>query len=261
MRATELAAWIAERVREAGARGVVIGLTGGMDSVVVAGLCRLALPGRVHAAVLPCSGEPWAESAARQAASHFGIPIIQVDLAPAAERLVADLDSGLRSLPPAARTGDGADRQAAIDDRASWARAELTRRLRMASLYFLAQSLDALVAGALTRSALTVGRFTKYGDSGADLQPLGSLLTSDVLLMARDLDVPASLIEEAPADDRLPPPLDGAAAAFSDADLERYLTRGPDAVSPALALRIERRMRRADDHYVTPPVPDPHDRG
>ena len=72
-------------------------------------------------------------------------------------------------------------------------------RLRMTTLYFVANSLNYLVAGTGNRSELTIGYFTKYGDGGADVLPIGTLLKSEVQALARALEIPAPIIEKPPS--------------------------------------------------------------
>ena len=71
----------------------------------------------------------------------------------------------------------------------------------MASLYFVANSLNYLVAGTGNRSELAIGYFTKYGDGGVDLLPLGQLVKSEVWKLARELDVPAAIVDRTPTAD------------------------------------------------------------
>ena len=68
----------------------------------------------------------------------------------------------------------------------------------MAALYFVANSLNYLVAGTGNRSEITLGYYTKYGDGGVDVLPIGQLLKSEVRALARELGVPAPIIEKPP---------------------------------------------------------------
>jgi NAD+ synthase len=253
VRASEIAGWLRSRVAAAGARGLAVGLSGGIDSAVVAGLCGLAMPDRVAGVMLPCGSDPADEADARLVADHFGIPAATVDLAPACDRLVRDLEGALEALArhtPAAP--DAAPRLAA-------ARANVKPRLRMASLYFLANALDYLVAGTSNRCERTIGYFTKYGDGAADLLPIAHLLKSDVRALAHDLGVPAAIIDKPPSAGLWPGQTDEGDFGFTYAELERYLTDGPAAVAPALALRIERLMRTTEHKRNPPPMPAPPD--
>ena len=105
-------------------------------------------------------------------------------------------------------------------------------RLRMATLYFVANSLNYLVAGTGNRSELTIGYFTKHGDGGVDVLPIGHLLKSQVRTLAQELGVPQAIIDKAPSAGLWLGQTDEAEMGFSYADLERYLTDGPKASRP-----------------------------
>jgi len=248
LRGSEIARWLRGQVAAARADGLVVGLSGGLDSAVVAGLCRTAMPDRVAALILPCGSDPADEADARLAAAHFGIPVAAIDLGPAWERLAADLVGAV------SRLGVGAP--AAGADNTEAARANMKPRLRMTALYFVANALNYLVAGTANRCELTVGYFTKHGDGASDVLPLGNLLKRDVRALARDLGVPDAILDKPPSAGLRPGQTDEEDLGFTYASLERYLTDGPEAVSPAFALRIERMIRTSEHKRVPPPAPD-----
>ncbi len=126
----------------------------------------------------------------------------------------------------------------------------------MTALYFLANSLDYLVAGAGNRSELTIGYFTKHGDGGVDVLPIGHLLKSEVRTLAKQLGVPQAIIDKTPSAGLWLGQTDEAEMGFTYADLERYLTHGPEGVSPALALRLERIIRSTEHKRALPPTPE-----
>lgn len=252
-RATELAEWLRERVHASGARGIAVGLSGGIDSAVVVRLAQMAMQDQVVGVLMPCHSDPRDEADARLLADLFKITTVRVDLAPAYDRLVSDLKAAVSRFPadqgPVA-TSDN------VDIRSRVPLANVKPRLRMTSLYYIANSLNYLVAGTGNRSELTIGYFTKYGDGGVDLLPIGNLLKSDVRALARSLDVPASIIEKAPSAGLWLGQTDEAEMGFTYADLENYLTQGPEAVSPALAMRIERLVRASDHKRSLAPAPE-----
>jgi NAD+ synthase len=133
--------------------------------------------------------------------------------------------------------------------------ANVKPRLRMTTLYFVANALNYLVVGTGNRSELTIGYFTKYGDGGVDLLPLATLLKSEVRAMAKELGVPDSIIEKAPSAGLWLGQADEDEMGFTYAELENYLTNGPETVSPALAMRIERLVRGSD--HKRSPIPTP----
>jgi NAD+ synthase len=134
--------------------------------------------------------------------------------------------------------------------------ANLKARLRMSTLYFVANSLQYLVAGTGNRSELMVGYFTKHGDGGCDLLPIGMLVKREVTNLARELEIPEAIIEKPPSAGLWAGQTDEQEMGFTYSDLERYEMEGPDAVSPALAMRIERLIRASEHKRSLPPVPD-----
>ena len=251
-RAKLISDWLRARLIAAGARGFVVGLSGGLDSAVVARLCQVAAPGQVVGVILPCDGDPQDETDAGAVADHFGLPAIRIELQPACDRLVGDMRKALADLPseqrlPLAEEGDDTSRVA---------HANVKPRLRMTALYYVANSLNYLVAGTGNRSELAIGYFTKHGDGGVDLLPLGSLLKSEVRLLAVDLGVPRAILDKPPSAGLWAGQTDEAEMGFGYADLERYLIRGPEGVAPALALRLERMIRASEHKRVMAPTPD-----
>lgn len=174
--AERISTWIRERVEEAGAEGVVLGMSGGIDSSVAAVLVKMGLGDGVLGVIMPCHSDPTGEEHARMVAAKFGIETEYVDLTPTFDRLLATLPSG-----------DGV------------AVANLKPRLRMAVLYHYANSRNYLVAGTGNKSEIMVGYFTKYGDGGADILPLGSLLKKQVRELARELGIPEAIIVKPPS--------------------------------------------------------------
>lgn len=252
-RAKDIAVWMRQQITIAGARGFAVGLSGGVDSAVVARLCQMAVPGKVVGVIMPCHSDPRDEQDAELLVHRFTLPAVRIDLAPAYDLLIADLKTLFLQLPK-----DQAPDPAVppIDIKARVPFANLKPRLRMSTLYFIANSLNYLVAGTGNRSELTIGYFTKYGDGGVDLLPLGQLTKSEVIAMARELEVPASIIEKPPSAGLWAGQTDEEEMGFSYGDLERYLTNGPDGVAPALAMRIERLMRATEHKRAVPLVPD-----
>jgi NAD+ synthase len=252
-RVQRIAEWLQQRQTEAGARGFVVGLSGGVDSAIVARLCQIAAPGRVVGVMMPCHSDPRDESDARLLADHFAIPSIRVDLEPAYDRLVGDLRAALATLPPDIAPEpaiEGPDIKARVPI------ANIKPRLRMTTLYFVANSLNYLVAGTGNRSELTIGYFTKYGDGGVDLLPIGNLLKSEVRALAHELGVPRPIIEKPPSAGLWLGQTDEDEMGFTYADLENYLLRGPEGVAPALALRLERMIRATEHKRAGAPVAD-----
>jgi NAD+ synthase len=168
--------WIKEKVEEAGAEGVVLGLSGGVDSSLTAALAKKAMGDKVLGLLMPCHSDPTDLEHAKLLATKFDIETEYMDLGPVFDSLMASLPRG-----------------------SDMAVANLKPRLRMAILYYFANNHNYLVAGTGNKSELTVGYFTKYGDGGADILPLGDLLKYQVRELARELGVPEEIIAKPPS--------------------------------------------------------------
>jgi NAD+ synthase len=244
--------WLRQRLAPSGARGFVFGLSGGIDSAVVSRLCQLAAPGQVVGVIMPCHSDPQDEADARLVAEHFQIPTLRIDLAPTYDSYTRTLGEAVKSLP--AEVFPDAS-HASEDIKAKLPMANVKPRLRMTTLYYVANTLNYMVAGTGNRSELSIGYFTKYGDGGVDLLPIGNLLKSEVRAAARELGVPAPVIEKAPSAGLWLGQTDEAEMGFLYDELERYLTKGPSAVPPALAMRIERLTRGSEHKRALAPAP------
>ena len=233
--ADSIVTWIGERTREAGAKGVVLGLSGGVDSAVVLALSRRAVGENVLALIMPCKSVGGDALHAAQAAQAFGVRTATVELDRPYEELLALLPEGT-----------------------SMARANLKPRLRMTTLYYYANSLNYLVAGTGNRSELSVGYFTKYGDGGVDILPIGGLLKTQVRQLAVELAVPQAIISRAPSAGLLPGQTDegelGVTYDVLDAAIEA-IDRGEEPDAPEDVVdRIRALMRAAGHKGSLPPV-------
>ena len=242
----DIVSWLRQRLTAATARGFVVGLSGGIDSAVVARLCQLA--GHVVGVIMPCGSDPRDEADAGLVADAFSIPAIRIELEPAYDALLAQARGAVDTLPSEMRPQMEARGLAALGN--------VRPRLRMATRYYVANSLNYLVAGTGNRSELTIGYFTKHGDGGVDCLPIGHMLKSQVRTLAQELGVPQAILDRAPSAGLWLGQTDESEMGFSYADLERYLTDGPEGVSPALALRVERMIRTAEHKRSLPPTPE-----
>lgn len=228
---------------------MAIGLSGGLDSAVVARLAQLAAPGAALGVLLPCHSDPQDEQDAILVARHFALPTTRCDLSAAYDALVSAVQSTVGGAAGPARPP--------LDPlRGRVPLANIKPRLRMTTLYFLANSLNYLVAGTGNRSELAIGYFTKWGDGGVDLLPLGRLVKSQVRALGQELRVPPAILDRPPSAGLWIGQRDEEEMGFTYAELERYLTDGPLGVAPALAVKIERLVRASDHKREMPPVPD-----
>lgn len=223
--------WLRERAAEAGAVGIAVGLSGGIDSAVVAALARRAFGQDMAALVMPCHSDPSDEADARLVADALDIPCERVDLTAAYDALASELRKiGVLQGP---------------------ALSNLKARLRMASLYAVAQARSLLVCGTSNRAEIATGYFTKFGDSAADLLPLADLLKGEVRAVAAHLGVPERVIRKAPTAGFWAGQTDEGEMGLTYDELDRYLATG-DA-EPEVRERIEARRRNSE--HKRRPVP------
>lgn len=244
--ADRIVTWLRERLTASGARGFVIGLSGGIDSAVAARLCHLAAPSRTLCVMLPCYSHPQDEHDARLVADAFRIPVVKVDLSPTFDALNEALGSALKGVPTHVHVADIKQQLPGSN---------VKPRLRMTALYYFANSLNYLVVGTGNRCELALGYYTKYGDGGVDLLPIGGLLKSEVRKVAAALGVPTSIIDKPPTAGLWMGQTDEAEMGFSYETLERYLTEGPGSVPEAAAQRIGELARSSAHKRALPPTP------
>ena len=246
--ADTIAGWLRERVNAAGAQGLVCGLSGGIDSAVVARLCQMATGENYVGVIMPCRSDPRDEADARLVADHFGIKTLRIPLDAPFDALTSTADSAFAAA---------ALRPHATDDvKARMPAANVKPRLRMATLYLVANRLNYLVAGTGNRSEITIGYYTKYGDGGVDLLPIGRLVKREVWDLARELGVPSRVIDKAPSAGLWLGQTDEAEMGFTYVELEQYINDGPAAVAPAVARRIQHLVSVSEHKRALPPVPD-----
>jgi len=245
--ADQISTWMAARVREAGARGLVVGLSGGVDSAVVAVLAQRAAGEHLLGVLMPCHSLLEDGELARLLARTFGIETLTVDLAPAYDALLA-------TLPP------GSDRSTERS-RQSLARANLKPRLRMTTLYYLANERNYLVAGTGNRSEVIVGYYTKYGDGGVDLEPLGGLLKTQVWDLARELGVPDVIVDRAPSAGLWRGQTDEGEMGITYAALDRTLVALEQGdtrdIDPATLAKVQGMIARSAHKRALPPIFQP----
>jgi NAD+ synthase len=178
----QLTAWIKEKVSEAGCKGVTLGMSGGIDSSVLAVICQRVFPKNTLGIIMPCYSDPQDKSHAEELAEKFAIQTREVVLDGAFDALLEALPA-YNPNPEISRA----------------TRANLKARLRMITLYYTAQKLNYLVAGSSNRCEIAIGYFSKHGDGGVDIMPLGNLVKGDIRELAVYLDIPRVIIDKPPS--------------------------------------------------------------
>ena len=174
-----LAAFLRHAVASAGAKGVAVGVSGGLDSAVVAALAARTLGAdRVLAVMLPSpDSNPQDAEHAKLGCAAFGLTPVLHGIGP----IVAGLEQTLGYTPAPRERGNA------------------KARARMLLLYAEAARRDFLVLGTGNKSELLTGYFTKNGDGGVDLQPIGDLYKTQVRDLARHLGIPKPILDKPPS--------------------------------------------------------------
>ncbi|MCD4784489.1 MAG: NAD+ synthase [Candidatus Eremiobacteraeota bacterium] len=174
--------WMNEKVGGAGCAGGVVGLSGGIDSSVVAVLCKKAFGDNCMGLIMPCHSSESDFEDAKLVAEHLGMKYELVDLTSTFDAMTKVLDKDF-----------DLNKQKTLEIM------NLKPRLRMTALYYYANKLNYFVIGTGNKSEILMGYFTKYGDGGVDMEPMGDLTKTDVYEVARILGVPDKIIDRVPS--------------------------------------------------------------
>jgi len=176
--------WIRDQVEQSGTKGVLVGLSGGIDSALVACLIKRAFPSNALGVILPCKSNPKDAQDAILLADACGIDYVTIDLTEEHDMLIGKIQRRLESFDV---------------QNERLADANLRARLRMTTLYGIGNSLGYLVAGTDNAAEILTGYFTKYGDGGVDIVPIANLLKREVFEWASILGVPQSILDRKPS--------------------------------------------------------------
>ena len=169
--------FIRDYVSKAGVKGVILGLSGGIDSSLVAGLaCEALGHQKVRGIMLPVDADKDAQNVtdARELAESLQIKHELFEL----KEAIAAYDS--LSLEKVAL-------------------GNLAARLRMVTWYARANQENLLVIGTGNKTELMIGYFTKYGDGGTDFLPIGDLYKDNVWSLSRHIGIPEKIVKKAPS--------------------------------------------------------------
>ena len=274
--------------------GVILGMSGGIDSAVVASLAVRALgPENVHALLLPeRDSSPDSKSDALLEIRRLGLDYREVDLAPMLKpvgiyKLLPLQILGLRGIKASVvqhqhrlqaealgempfragllGTRGLGDKKKLIDAGNAYARVK--HRMRMLTLYYYADLENLLVLGTTNRSEAMSGFVVKWGDNVADVEPILPLYKHQVRQLARHLGVCQKIIDKAPSPDLLPGIVDTLALGMDYDTLDRILWGldqgwGTEQIVETLGVAVDQvehvqEMQRRSEHLRTlPPQPD-----
>jgi NAD+ synthase len=246
--------FIRGQLRDAGYERAVLGLSGGIDSALVALLVAEAIgAGRLHCVLMPYSSSaPSSRSDAQLVVEALGCSSEVVDVTPMVEGFFGSAD-----VPGAA----GPEGSAASALR----RGNFTARMRMAVLYDRSVTWGGLVAGTGNRTEGFIGYTTQYGDNACAFNPIGDLYKSQVRQVAAAIGVPEAIIRKAPSADLWPGQTDEGEAGFSYPQLDRLLywriDRGRSTgelaamgFDAALLARVDRMVATSEFKRRLPPI-------
>lgn len=234
--AQKIESWLRDYLDQSSYSGFLLGMSGGVDSSVTAVLCRRVTDATLGL-ILPCGYfAPEDISDAQYIAKKFNIKTINYDLTPVYHAL---LDAyGVSST-----------------DAVDIPLANLKARLRMLTLYYEANKRKRIVVGTGNRTELALGYFTKYGDAGVDILPLGSLLKREVRELAKHLDIPEHIIKKSPSAGLWPRQTDEEELGATYDQLDELVAgRTPQGLSSKQISQLRQRIGNTEHKRKLPPI-------
>ncbi|MDO5715546.1 MAG: NAD(+) synthase [Tissierellia bacterium] len=220
----DIVSWMRDYAKNAGTEGFVFGLSGGIDSAVIAALSKKAFPDHSLGLIMPCESMDKDREDALKIAQAIDLKVEEVDLTDTFHELIKVTFEGKSQL----------------------AKSNIKPRLRMTTLYYYGQELNYLIVGPSNASEWYVGYSTKYGDSGADLFPILQLVKSEVVELAQALGLPQFVLDKKPSAGLWVGQTDEEEMGFSYDVLDQYIL-GIQEPDPAVKARIDH-MHKASAH-------------
>ncbi|MDR0879468.1 MAG: NAD(+) synthase [Clostridioides sp.] len=178
--------WLQDKVEESHSKGLIVGVSGGIDSAVVANLIKRACPENSLGVLLDIQNSEVDKEDAMKVIEACGIKHMTLNLENSHDVLIDTVVENLK------------ENDLYREDTHRMTDANLRARLRMCTIYAIANNLGYLVAGTDNAAEMYTGYFTKYGDGGVDILPICNISKAEVYDWARSLGVPESLITKAP---------------------------------------------------------------
>lgn len=219
--------WLKEKFKESGAKGAVLGMSGGIDCSVVARLLQLAeiptiLVMMPYGESMKLAGD---NKDAMALIEKFNFEYLTVDITNTVNTLIKSMDMCNSTEHPTAHSLIGTVgklkgnkiplQQMAMDN--------IKPRVRMTTLYTIAQSMGYLVVGTGNLSEITMGYFTKWGDGASDINPLANFTKTQVRILGKYLELPERIITKAPSANLWQGQTDEDEMGITYYDLDRYI--------------------------------------
>lgn len=172
--------FIKDKLKESDSKGLIIGLSGGIDSSLVAYICAKAIGSdKILGLILPSETTSSEDlNDALTVARELGI-----------KYKIVYIDDLIEPFPKLCDECSNSD----------LANANLKARIRMMLLYYHSNAMKSIVVGTGNRTELLIGYFTKYGDGGVDILPIGNLYKTEICKIASYLGVPKNIVKKAPS--------------------------------------------------------------
>ncbi len=172
--------FIKDYFASSGASGVIIGLSGGLDSTVILKLCVDSIgPDKIKGLLLPEKSTPASNmDEIRDYATTLNVATKDIEITEIVQLINRDHPTDSSTIL-----------------------GNLKARTRMQLLFHYAGMENRLVMGTSNKSELLTGYYTKYGDGAADISPIGDLYKTQVRELARKIGVPAHFIDKTPSGD------------------------------------------------------------
>lgn len=206
-----LVQFLQNQVQISKSKGLLVGVSGGIDSAVVANLIKMAFPQNSLGVILPIHSSKNSIEDAKLLINQCQIKSLTIDLSQEHKMI---FDKTVKLLEECglykkeyARTAD----------------ANLRARLRMSTLYAIANNLGYMVVGTDNADETYTGYFTKYGDGAVDIMPLKKVFKSDVYEIGKLLNVPESILKKAPSADLWENQTDESEMGVSYEAIERFM--------------------------------------
>lgn len=179
--------WLRDKVKEANGKGLVVGVSGGIDSAVVCYLIKKAFPNDSMGVIMSIKSNPNDREDALKVIDGCGIEYLDLDITNEQTGILELVLGGLK------------EKNLYKEDYLRMTDANLRARVRMSTIYTVANNLGYLVVGTDNAAEIHTGYFTKYGDGGVDLVPLANLTKREVYEWAKALGVHDDVINKAPS--------------------------------------------------------------
>ena len=249
-----VAEFIREQLRQAGFQRAVVGLSGGVDSALVAYLVAEAIgPDKLHAVLMPYrSSSPASQSDAETVVADLGCSSELVEI-------TAMVDGYYGTDARAGAGGPDGLTSSALR------RGNFAARMRMAALYDRSVTWGGLVIGTGNKTESLIGYTTLFGDSACAFNPIGDLYKSQVRQLAVAVGVPDAIVRKAPSADLWPGQTDESEGGFSYPVLDRLLFWRVDkrrsmeemadlGFETAMVERVDRMIAGAEFKRQVPPI-------